>query len=86
MKSVPTRRKWGKYYFVLFAWCFLHWSYLINLYPEGSWMPFVFIPFYALGSLLAAGILTGIVRRMPNAEAPPAKVFHSTFITCNDAR
>ena len=73
---------WFVAYFILATWCTLHWAYAINRYPEGSWVPFVFIPFYALGSLIAAGVLAGLVRWISGKKSSFITVFNTTFIIC----
>ena len=82
--SVPHKRTifWVVAYLILVIWCTLHWAYVIHLYPEGSWVPVVFVPYFALGSLIAAGVLAGLVRWISGKEGSFVAVFNATFIIC----
>ena len=79
---VPYKKTafWAVAYLVLLVWCTLHWAYAVHRYPEGSWVPVVFIPFYALGSLVAAVVLAGLVRWISGEEGSFVSVFNATFI------
>lgn len=81
---VPDKKTtfWAVAYLVLIIWCTLHWTYAVHRYPEGSWVPVVFVPFYTLGSLIVASIIAGLVRWISGKEGSFVSVFNATFIIC----